>query len=305
MPIKKTNEQWIAEVEQLVGKKYTFKEPYINQNTKIAVEHNECGTNYTVTPKAFLVGNRCPHCNPYKKKTTNKFKEEVYKLVGDEYTVISEYNGRHKPVYVKHIECGTTYPVTPGDFLKGRRCKQCYFKAKLKTNNEWLKQVKLLTGDDYTFLEEYKGDNIKIAYKHSCGGTHQVSPNNFINGTRCPICKESIGESYIRRYLDERDIPYEAQKTFEGLMSKKPLSYDFYLPERDTLIEYQGVQHYKPIVFFGGQEQFERQEAHDKLKRAYANNKGYLLIEIPYTCNTYKEIKSNLDNTMSKLPNAT
>lgn len=239
------------------------------------------------------------------KKTNEQWLLEVEQLVGKEYLVTTEYNGRHNPVYMKHMDCGTIYPVAPGDFLKGRRCKHCYFKTKLKTNEEWLKQVELLAGDDYTFLEDYRGDNTKIAYKHSCGGTHQVSPNNFINGTRCPICKESIGEAYIRRYLDERGIPYEAQKTFDGLVSKKPLSYDFHVPENSILIEYQGLQHYKPVGFFGGQEQFERQEEHDNLKRAYANNNGYILIEIPYTCNTYKEIESTLDNTMSKLPNAT
>lgn len=304
MAVRKTNAQWVRQVRELVGDEYIFKEDYHNRNTKIAVKHVKCGTEYSVTPGAFLHGNRCPNCNPSRRRTTAEFKEIVFNLVGDEYLVVSEYTGHHSPVTMYHVECGSRYDVVASDFIKGRRCKKCYFKSKRKTNEEWLEQVKKLAGDDYQFLEHYKGDDTKIAYKHSCGATHQVTPNNFINGTRCPACRESQGEANVRRYLEELGIPYEPQKSFEGLKNKKHLSYDFYIPDRGVLIEYNGQQHYKSIEFFGGKDTYEKQVINDRLKKEFACSLGYKLIEIPYTYKTYEEVKELLDNTMSDNPNA-
>lgn len=304
MPRRKTNDGWLSEVEKLVKNEYTFLENYVNKETKISVVHNLCKNKYSVSPGAFLQGNRCPYCRSNRRKTTAEFKKEVYNLVGVEYSVISDYIGHHKPILLKHEKCGRTYSVAPSDFLKGRRCKQYYFNNCKKTNQEWLDQVKELAGDDYTFLEDYKGDNVKIRFRHICGSTHRVSPNNFINGTRCAACKESVGEANIRRFLTENDITFESQKSFKGLVLVKPLSYDFYLPNHNVLIEFQGVQHYQPVDLFGGEEGFKKQRIKDELKRRYAKENGLKLIEIPYTYNNYKKVKRLLETTMSNNYNA-
>ena len=48
------------------------------------------------------------------------------------------------------------------------------------------------------------------------------------------------------------------------------------------LVECQGIQHYEPIEYFGGEEQFKIQQEHDRRKREYAEKKGYKLLEIWY-----------------------
>lgn len=60
------------------------------------------------------------------------------------------------------------------------------------------------------------------------------------------------------------------------------LSYDFYLPQYNVLVECQGIQHYEPIEYFGGEEQFKIQQEHDRRKREYAEKNGYKLLEIWY-----------------------
>ena len=71
---------------------------------------------------------------------------------------------------------------------------------------------------------------------------------------------------------------------FDGLVGVggKSLTYDFYLPDNNLLIECQGKQHEKPIEYFGGEEQFKIQQEHDKRKREYAEANGYKLLEIWY-----------------------
>lgn len=59
------------------------------------------------------------------RKTTSEFSEEIKNLVGDEYTLLSEYKTRHEKVELRHNECGENFLITPGNFLSGSRCPSC------------------------------------------------------------------------------------------------------------------------------------------------------------------------------------
>lgn len=74
------------------------------------------------------------------------------------------------------------------------------------------------------------------------------------------------------------------QYTFDGLCGVNGglLSYDFYLPNKNVLIEFQGEQHEQPIEYFGGKEKFKIQQEHDRRKREYAKNHNIDLLEIWY-----------------------
>ena len=74
------------------------------------------------------------------------------------------------------------------------------------------------------------------------------------------------------------------QKKFNNLfgINNGLLSYDFFLPKYNLLIEYQGEQHDRPIKYFGGEEQFKIQKEHDNRKRKYAMKNNMQLLEIWY-----------------------
>ena len=81
------------------------------------------------------------------------------------------------------------------------------------------------------------------------------------------------------------------------------LSYDFAIPDaknRFILIEYKGIQHYESCEFFGGEEQFKKQQEHDRRKREYAKQHGYKLITIKYTYDTYEKVAEYLDKHLPK-----
>lgn len=60
------------------------------------------------------------------------------------------------------------------------------------------------------------------------------------------------------------------------------MPFDYYVKEHDLLIEVQGEQHYKPVVYFGGEDRFKTQKINDEIKRSYAKNNKIKLLEIPY-----------------------
>lgn len=134
-------------------------------------------------------------------------------------------------------------------------------------------------------------------YECRCGcGRTQVFPRNALvkgknHGPRmaCSEClrKVSNGEKTIKNYLDKKGFKYKQQYVFDDLMGDGGhLRFDFALldgfNQPYALIEFQGIQHYQPVEFFGGQAQFEKQQRYDQLKRDYCRKKGIKLVEIPY-----------------------
>lgn len=292
---RKTNSQFKKEVFDLVGNEYIFLDCYATAKTKLRVKHNKCGHIYRVDPNSFLQGRRCPFCHINSKKTDVKFRKEVYNLVGDEYTFLDPYVNANTKIRVKHNKCGNIYEVQPSNFLHGGRCPYCAGYIK-KTDTKFREEVYNLVGDEYTFLDKYVNSNTKLRVKHNrCGNVYSVRPTDFISHqTRCPYCNSPKGETIITKILDTLNINYKAQKTFDDLKDNQPLSYDFYIPNQSILIEYQGIQHYQPIDYFGGISAFKKQQKHDKLKLDYAKDHGYTLITVPYTVDTFSRIKKYL-----------
>ncbi len=293
---KKTDTQFKREVYNLVGNEYSFLESYINIETSLEVKHNKCGHTYKVTPANFLKGTRCPYCYGCRKKTDTQFQQEVFDLVGNKYVFLDTYVNTHTKLKVKHNKCGNVYEVMPSNFLRGQRCPYCSASFNFKkTDAQFKQEVFDLVKDAYTFLDSYVSDHTKIRVKHNeCGHIYKVTPGNFLYGYRCPYCSSSKGEDVISKILKSLGIKYEYQKTFDDLTDKASLSYDFFIPNQNILIEYQGKQHYEPIDYFGGESQFKSQQKHDSMKLDYAKLHNYNLIAVPYTEDTFSKIKKYL-----------
>lgn len=114
------------------------------------------------------------------------------------------------------------------------------------------------------------------------------------NGKRC-----SKGEKRIAELLDLWQIRYIKEQKFADLKSEKGncLRFDFYLPDFNLLLEYQGQHHFKPINKYKRAQKTHNQTIiHDKLKREYVNKRNDLnLITIPY--NLY----NNLDYILTEI----
>jgi very-short-patch-repair endonuclease len=100
--------------------------------------------------------------------------------------------------------------------------------------------------------------------------------------------------------LTENNIYFEHQKTFDGLYYKSKkgrLKFDFFIPDANLLIEYDGEYHYKPISFsrsITGEEQLALTRIRDKLKDDYAKNNGISLVRIRYDEDIVTKLKTAL-----------
>ena len=135
-----------------------------------------------------------------------------------------------------------------------------------------------------------------------CGNETVVDGPNWLNGSiRSCGCKrfKSVGEETIETFLNESNIVYLPQHRFDGCKYKRELPFDFFLPDYNVCIEYQGIQHYEPVEWFYDTENtFEERQKRDQIKREYCKDNGILLIEIPYFYNNEK-IKNTIINTLN------
>lgn len=300
---RKTPEEFSEEVVNLVGTEYMLYTDYYRSNVHVYMKHSTCGRIFKITPNSFLRGHRCSFCNgnSEKQKDTSQFKKEVYSLVGDEYSVLGDYINRSTNISIKHNSCGRVYKVQPGNFLQGSRCIECYYQSKRLTQNDAISRVEEHLGPDYKLMSKYTGifDPLKVLHTH-CGHYFKVRLSDVVwKDSGCPYCKEPKGEKNILNFLDSHNIRYECQKRFSELKDKNTLSYDFYLPDKNILIEFQGIQHFVPKTFGGiskskAIENFELQKKHDKLKKDYADSNGFVLLTPSYKIDSIEEINKFL-----------
>jgi|AntRauTorckE6833_2_1112554.scaffolds.fasta_scaffold00627_7 hypothetical protein len=72
---------------------------------------------------------------------------------------------------------------------------------------------------------------------------------------------------------------------------------DFYLPDHKLAIEYNGIQHYEPIEFFGGKKGLKARQESDSLKKKYCKERNILLKVIKYD----EDIKKCVNSIIKEL----
>lgn len=146
--------------------------------------------------------------------------------------------------------------------------------------------------------QTYKGNRTHLFFQCNDCGELFSSKIVYITGSKeCPFCKETSGEKRIRKVLEKRKENFESQFKFNDCIFVTNLVYDFYLMDVRVGIEFQGKQHYEPIKYFGGEQQFKLQSERDETKRNYCKENNIKLIEIPYW--DYKNIESILTKELN------
>jgi very-short-patch-repair endonuclease/Zn finger protein HypA/HybF involved in hydrogenase expression len=143
---------------------------------------------------------------------------------------------------------------------------------------------------------EYVNSRNKVIITCNKHGDFTQKPNAHLNGQGCPVCNESVGERCIGNFLNNNNICFIREKSFENCTYKKKLQFDFFLHAINVCIEYDGIQHFEPVKHFGGQHRFNDLKIKDEIKSKYCNDNGIKLIRIPYT--EFKNIEIILKNEL-------
>ena len=290
MTKRMTNKEFLTKLTLKYGTEFSILSLYVKSSIKILVKHNICGNVWKVTPNNLLRGRKCPKCK--NRISPNDFSDRVYKETNGNLKVVGKYIDCDIAVKVLCKKHGCYFYIKPRSCYSSTRskykCPKCRSEAvskeTAKDQNTFLKELKLKHHGSIVCLDKYVNTHTKLHFKClKCNHVFFSEPNSVIRLSGCPTCAESHGEKAITYFLEDKNIEFERQKSFNDCKYKRELKFDFFLPEKNMFIEYDGMQHFKPIEFFGGDKAYKHQKHLDSIKDKYALKKGIKMVRIKYT----------------------
>jgi len=279
----KSTDQYIIDAKKIHGDKYDYSlVNYITAHDKIKIICTIHGI-FEQIPNNHLNGANCQKCVGNNiMSSTEEFIRLSKEIYGDKYDY-SLVDYKNNKTNVKIICDGKVYEQSPKSHLKGMNVKSL-------TKDEFIRKSKESHGDKYDYsLVEF--DNTNDYIKIICpihGIFEKMCYTHYKCG--CPLCSESVGEKNIRLFLNNKNIKYKPQMKFDNCIKINRLSFDFYLYDYNTCIEYDGKQHFEPNDFFGGIYSYLKQVEHDEIKNEYCKNNNIRLIRIRYDENIIEKL---------------
>jgi len=278
--------------------------PYCNRNAKdnietfkkIAIERNgKCLSNEYINSKSKLkfickhnhtweaipenVKNQnvwCPYCGDVMPLTIEEMKklaiEKGGKCLSDKYI-------DNSTKLIWQCSKGHVWEATPNGVKSAKHwCPVC--KSTKKTIED-AKKLAIKRGGK-CLSNEYINNSTNLMWQCTKGHDWNTTYSSIRKNSWCPICDESKGENLIRNFLEDNNIKYFREKRFSNCRFKLPLPFDFYLPDLKICIEFDGIQHFKSIPRFGGDEKLKQTQIKDKIKTDYCYDNNICLIRIAY-----------------------
>ena len=297
---RKTKSEFIHEAVQIHGSRYLYdKIVYYSNKQSIEIICRDHGA-FKQSPKTHLRGANCPKCMLREKMIDKsiEFLDSFVKRHGDKFDYSKVvYSGHKNPVTIicpKHGE----FRITPPNHLL-YDCKKCYYeiigKNLTKKVDEFIEQASKIHSNYYDYsLVVYTNTHsyvIVICPKH---GKFKQNPSNHLMGQGCPTCRRSKGEVAISVVLSTYNFEYVEQYKFQDCRNLLPLPFDFYLPDFNICIEYDGKQHFEESKSW-----FYKQDVikTDEIKTYYCHDNNIPLLRISYK--NFKKIEKIIINFMS------
>ena len=276
--IKYTTDDFIKKSKEVHKNFYDYsKSIYINSYKLIEIicpNHGlfkQLGNNH-------MSGQGCPKCKG-KFLTNDEFIERCNKIHNFKYDYTNVvYKGSKSKINIICKIHGTFSQKASNHINLNQGCPKCA-DVLLSNTDEFIEKSVKIHGNLYDYSKviyiNAKTDVEIVCKKH---GLFSQSPTKHLMSQGCPICKLSKGELRILNILSERKIDFKSQYKFENFN----LVFDFYIPNLNLAIEYDGIQHFRPIKFFGGNKSLDSQRKRDKKKDEYCIKNNIHLLRIPY-----------------------
>lgn len=279
------SDKFIKKSNEIHGNKYDYSlVDYKNSITKVKILCSEHGVFEQMPSNHIYSKQGCPSCYGNKKITTAEFIKNAINVHGNKYDYsLVDYKNNFTKVKIICQEHGIFEQKPNGHLIQKSGCLKCSGKN-LKTTEEFISFAKNIHGDLYDYsLVDYNNSltNIKIICKKH--GIFEQRPDSHIcRNHGCPICKNSKGEQIIIKILNDNNFSFVRQKEFYNCKDKKVLPFDFYLPNQNLCIEYDGLQHFESVEYWGGIENLEYIQKHDQIKTNFCKDNNIKLIRIKY-----------------------
>ena len=285
MPSLKWTLEKIIEVVEEQGYEFIEYIEGVGKETRIKIWcKNPNHESYITIFNTFNRGARCSKCyhENRMKWTDEKIEEYViqrgYKYLG------KKGKGIASKIKVQCPRGHEPYEVGLFAFSHECDCMECFKEDFRTSENEIIEEVEK-RGDKLVEILEYHSLETDILLRcDKCNRDYKIKYYKYLEGGTCSYCSETKGEKRIRKFLENNNIEFKTQYRTNECRNKHPLPFDFYiiLNNKKIMLEYDGLEHFQPVDFFGGEEKFKTRKENDEIKDNYCKSKNIELIRIPY-----------------------
>jgi very-short-patch-repair endonuclease len=215
-----------------------------------------------------------------------------------DYSLINTYNNMHDVVNIICPKHGEFKQSFHHHINKKRGCKYCAINNVTSNTEEFIKKSKKIHGDKYIY-DKVNYINCKEYIIITCpkhGDFLQRARDHIYKKEGCPKCNNFNNEQIIINILTNKNVNFEYQKMFDLCKNKRKLKFDFYLPDYNLCIEYDGEQHYKIVEYWGGEKGLKYRKNNDIIKDNYCKENNINLLRISYK--DFNNIETILKNIL-------
>lgn len=266
------------------------KSIYVSSDKKLIIicpKHGE----FKQLPNNHLAGQGCPKCSG-KFLSNDEFINRCNEVHNFKYDYTdSIYMGSESIIKINCREHGIFNQKASNHINMKQGCPKCAG-VKNGSTDEFIEKSIIIHGNLYDY-SEVKYKNAKTPVKIICKkhGIFEQAPTKHLSAQGCPVCKFSKGELFIMKWLKSKQFDFMCQYRFSDFH----LIFDFFIPSLNLIIEYDGVQHFRPVNFFGGNEKFKLQKERDDLKNQYCVYKNINILRISYDQDIEYVLCSNIN----------
>ncbi len=267
---------------------------YVNNATPIEILCDKCNIKsnlFLSSIKSRLVKklSPCPQCNNLNRRLTNEIIDVRLKDTG--ITRVGDYITANIPIQWVDKN-GYKWKDTPANVMS--KYKKNGVNNHPRLTNEIIDNR--LEGRNIKRIGNYIDKDTPIEWQClETGDMWKCLPNNIFRGYGNPNLKTFKREKDILNYLSQKNIEFKYHHTFKDIHRKYIV--DFYLPKIDTIIEYNGKQHYCPVEYFGGEKRFSAQLKRDNDLRKFCSGSNIKMVEIPYSL-SWQRIMNTINSVL-------
>lgn len=209
-----------------------------------------------------------------------------------DYSLIKEIKGNSEKVNIICKKHGIFSQRVSNHMNLKDGCPKCVGVGKWNTELliEEFKKIHLDNFDYSLVIFINIDEKINIICKEH--GIFKQNIHKHLKGQGCRLCiSSSKGEDFVKLHLEEMEVKYIRQHSFDTCKFINKLSFDFYLPDLNTCIEFDGEQHFKAVSVFGGEKGYQLNVKRDTCKNNWCFENNIKLIRVKYNeINKIKEI---------------
>lgn len=300
--------------EKFVEEDYTIIYAGKNSSENSIIKCNTCGRKIIVNTGELFRKRRkhiCSKCY-YLRRDTQANREYIYKKIQDRAYNIdffmkkqSQNGNRGDVVRFTCKKCDYVNEFFVSNLLKNNsncECQRCSGQKIYKDDIIFRQELEEHFPNKFTLLSPYESANKDIKVRcNTCNFIQSIKPPTLLRNGYCPKCGKikSSGEAIIAKWLDDKKIFYERQKYFKN-WDIGIHYFDFYLPDYNLVIEYQGKQHYEYNPFFHKTEEnflYRQKKDLGKKEKALAEGINYLSIKYTNYCHLTEILEKVIGST--------